>query len=166
MCRMLLTRAAALLFCGPFMITTASGQTSSDPIAVRVIAEVEAHISEHGRSFTRLVPASKLVPGDKVLYTLEVRNVGPTSLEAPVVKQPVPAHMLYLPDSAVGPGAEVSYSIDGGRSFDLPENLKVPGPNGAVRSATAADYTDIRWQLHSLLKSNSVAFVRFRAQVK
>jgi uncharacterized repeat protein (TIGR01451 family) len=150
----------------PAAITAASGQTSSNPIAVHVIAEVEARGSEHGRSFTKLVPANKLVPGDKVLYTLEVRNVGPTSLEAPVVTQPVPAHMIYLPDSAVGPGADVSYSIDGGRTFDLPENLKVPGANGAVRSATAADYTDIRWQLHSLLKADSVAFVRFRAQVK
>jgi hypothetical protein len=66
----------------------------------------------------------------------------------------------------VGPGAAVTYSVDGGRTFDRPENLKVPAPDGAVRPAIAADYTDIRWQLKISLKPNSVAFVRFRAVVK
>jgi hypothetical protein len=69
-------------------------------------------------------------------------------------------------DSAIGPGAEVSYSIDGGRSFDRPENLELAGPAGAPRPATAADYTHIRWQFKHGLKVKSVAFARFRAVVK
>ena len=72
----------------------------------------------------------------------------------------------YTPDSAVGPGTDVTYSVDAGRSFDTPENLKVQEPGGRVRAATAVDYTHIRWQLKNALKGNSVAFVRFRAQVK
>jgi uncharacterized repeat protein (TIGR01451 family) len=107
-----------------------------------------------------------VVPGDRVIYTLEVRNTGATALDAPVVTHPVPEHMRYVADSAVGPGAEVSYSVDGGRSFDRAENLKVPGIDGRLRRAIAADYTDIRWQLKNTLKANSVAFVRFRALVK
>jgi hypothetical protein len=74
--------------------------------------------------------------------------------------------MLYVADTAVGPGAEVSYSVDGGRSFDRAENLKVPGADGRMRPAVATDYTDIRWQLKHSLKANSTAFVRFRARVK
>jgi hypothetical protein len=66
----------------------------------------------------------------------------------------------------VGPGAEVSYSVDGGRSFERAEYLTVQGPDGRLRPAVAADYTDIRWQLKNSLKANSVAFVRFRALVK
>jgi uncharacterized repeat protein (TIGR01451 family) len=166
MCKMDSLFARPLLLCSAFMIATASGQTSSNQIAVRVIAEVEAHVTEHGRSFSRLMPADKVVPGDSVIYTVEVHNVGPNSVDSPTVTQPVPAHMVYLADSAVGPGADVLYSVDGGVNFDAADNLKIAAANGTVRVATAADYTHIRWQLRSLLKADSTAFVRFRARVK
>ena len=74
--------------------------------------------------------------------------------------------MVYVADSAVGPGGDITYSVDGGHSFDRPENLSVPLPGGAARNAVAADYTHIRWRLKSLVKANSVVFVRFRARVK
>jgi hypothetical protein len=69
-------------------------------------------------------------------------------------------------DSAVGPGTEVSYSADGGRSFDIPEKLKIQDAEGQSRPAGPANYTHIRWQLKNRLKGNSMAFVRFRAQMK
>jgi hypothetical protein len=56
--------------------------------------------------------------------------------------------------------------VDGGRSFDAAENLKVQDADGQLRPAIAADYTHIRWHLKNSLKGNSVAFVRFRARVK
>ena len=65
-----------------------------------------------------------------------------------------------------GPGAVVSYSVDGGHTFAAAADLKVKGPDGKLRAAVAADYTDIRWQLKNPLKANSVAFVRFRTLVK
>ena len=114
----------------------------------------------------KLVPADRVVPGDRVLYTLEVRNAAATPLDAPSISYAIPEHMHYVADSAVGPGAAVSYSVDGGRSFERAENLKVQESDGRLRPAVAADYTDIRWQLKNSLKPNSVAFVRFRALVK
>jgi len=101
-----------------------------------------------------------------VIYTLEVRNTGAAPIAAPLVTYAIPEHMRYVADSAVGPGAEVSYSVDAGRSFESADALKVQGPGGRMRPAAAADYTDIRWQLKNSLKPNSVAFVRFRALVK
>jgi len=148
------------------LIPIAAAQEPPNPLAIRSIAEVESKLVSGGREAVKLIPADRLVPGDRVLYTLEVRNVGATSLDAPVVSTPVPEHTQYVADSAVGPGAAVSYSVDGGRTFDRPENLKVPAPDAAVRPAIAADYTDIRWQLKNPLRPNSVAFVRFRAVVK
>jgi uncharacterized repeat protein (TIGR01451 family) len=144
----------------------AVGQVQGSPLAIRSIAEVESRSLAAGREVVKLVPADRVVPGDRVIYTLEVRNTGAAALDAPVVTHPVPEHMRYVADSAVGPGAEVSYSVDGGRSFERAENLKVLGVDGRPRPAVAADYTDIRWQLKNSLKANSVAFVRFRALVK
>ncbi len=137
-----------------------------DPISIKAIAEVEQSTQSHGRETTKLIQADRVVSGDTVIYTLEVRNTAATSVPRPVITYAVPEHMTYTPDSAVGPGTEVSYSVDAGRSFDAPENLRIQEPGGELRAATAADYTHIRWQLKNPLKGNSVAFVRFRARVK
>jgi uncharacterized repeat protein (TIGR01451 family) len=144
----------------------ASAQPISNAIAVRAIAEVETTISLNGREVLKLVPADRVVPGDQVVYTLEIRNTGASAVLSPSVPFQIPDHMRYVADSAAGPGAEVSYSVDGGHTYDRPENLQVAGPKGQMRLATAADYTHIRWQLKHSLKGNSVAFARFRAVVK
>jgi hypothetical protein len=107
-----------------------------------------------------------VVPGDQVVYTLEIRNVTAASLAAPEIIYAVPVHMAYLAGTASGPGADVSYSADGGHVFDSPENLRVPAVGGQPRTAQPGDYTHIRWNLRHALKSRSVAFARFRAVVK
>ena len=144
----------------------AAAQTVVDPLAVKAIAEVESRTLEGGKGVVKLIPADRVVPGDRVIYTLEVRNTGAAELAEPVVVHPIPEHMQYVASSAVGPGAAVAYSVDGGRSFDVAENLTVRGADGQPRPAAAADYTHIRWRLKNPLKPNSVAFVRFRAVVK
>lgn len=148
------------------VLTRVIAQTPPSQLTVRAIAEVEQAAQEHGRDTTRLATADRVVSGDAVIYTLEVRNAGPTTVHRPVVIYAVPEHMIYIADSAVGPGTEVTYSIDNGRSFDAPESLKIKDPSGESRLAKSTDYTHIRWQLNHALKANSVAFVRFRARVK
>ena len=144
------------------------GQTAGQagPISIKAVAEVELRTTVQGHETTKLMPADRVVSGDWVIYTLEVRNTGSATAPAPTVTYPIPTHMVYVADSAVGPGIEVSYSVDSGRSFDIPEKLRVQDANGQLRPAAPADYTHIRWQLKNGLKGNSVAFVRFRAQVK
>jgi uncharacterized repeat protein (TIGR01451 family) len=117
------------------------------------------------RQGQELVPADRVVPGDEVFYTLEIRNIGTRPLPPPTVDFPIPEHMRYVANSAVGAGAEVSYSVDGGRTFDRPENLSVTA-GGQPRSATPADYTHIRWRLKHTLKAKALALARFRAIVK
>ena len=78
---------------------------------------------------------------------------------------PIPLHTSYVADTAVGPGADVLYSVDAGETFDKAQNLRVRGEGGALRPATAADYTHIRWTLRHPLKPKSVAYARFRARL-
>lgn len=154
---LLIAIGASIALCRP---------AAADPLSIKAIAEVQQSSQAQGRETTQLVSADRVVSGDTVFYTLEVRNTAPTSVQRPVVIYAVPAHMTYTADSAVGPGTDVSYSVDDGHSFDAPENLRIQEPGGNVRAAAAADYTHIRWQLKNALKGNSVAFVRFRARVK
>src|SRR5271168_2396990 len=92
------------------MAAGGAAQEAADPLTIKAIAEVESKSIVHGREVIKLIPADRVVPGDQVIYTLEVRNTG-AALEAPVVVHPIPEHMRYVADSAVGPGAEVSYSV-------------------------------------------------------
>jgi uncharacterized repeat protein (TIGR01451 family) len=187
---MMSTQSPAIPVCGAllaFLLAAPTcGQERASPLEIKSIAEVESKVAQAntaaavdagragdsgpasapGRAPVELVPADKVVPGDRVIYTLEVRNGAQTALDAPDFSYPIPEHMRYIADSAVGPGAVVSFSVDGGHTFARAEDLKVKGPDGKLRSAVAADYTDIRWQLKNRLKANSVAFVRFRTVVK
>ena len=186
------TQSPTIPFCGAllafFLAAPTCGQERASPLEIKSIAEVESKAAQAstaagdagragragdsgpanavGRAPVELVPADKVVPGDGVIYTLEVRNGAETALDAPSFSYPIPEHMRYIADSAVGPGAVVSYSVNGGHTFARAEDLKVKGPDGKLRAAVAADYTDIHWQLKNRLKANSVAFVRFRTVVK
>jgi len=159
-------RTAALALIVACAATGASGQATFNGLVVKAVAEVEVHSMQGGRDTVKLAPANRVVPGDQVIYTLEIRNTGSTAIHAPSVIQAIPAHMAYVADSATGPGAEVSYSADGGRTFERSENLRAADSEGNVREVNARDYTHIRWQLKNTLKSNSVAYARFRAVVK
>jgi uncharacterized repeat protein (TIGR01451 family) len=129
-------------------------------------ATLEVKATAAVRQDHALVPADRVVPGDEVFYTLEIRNTGSRALPPPTVDFAIPEHMRYIANSAVGAGAEVSYSVDGGNSFDRPENLSVVPVGGDPRLATAADYTHIRWRLKHALQAKAMALARFRAVVQ
>lgn len=114
----------------------------------------------------QLLPADHVVPGDTVIYTIEVRNAGANPVDDFSFTITVPEHMVYVADSAVAPGAELSFSVDGGRSFDPAEKLTVHGADGKQRPAVAADYTAIRWTLRNRLKSGSMVLARYRAVLR
>jgi uncharacterized repeat protein (TIGR01451 family) len=159
-------RLSHALLCSVALAVTTSGQATSSDLVIKAVAEVKMKTTQDGAETLRLVPAMRVVPGDEVIYTLEVRNTGPTAVHSPTVTYAVPAHTSYLADSATGPGAEVSYSVDQGATFGPPENLRVNGEGGHLRRAIASDYTHIRWKLKTILKPKSVAFTRFRSIVK
>ncbi|MDP9014997.1 MAG: hypothetical protein M3O41_20505 [Pseudomonadota bacterium] len=161
-----ITRAAATALCILFTSGAASGQATSGTLAIRTVAEVETVVRQDGHEFVKLAAAERVVPGDQVIYTLEIRNIGAAAVREPTVTNPIPPHMVYVAESATGPGVETSYSVDGGHSFDKPENLRIPLADGQSRQAIDKDYTHIRWKLKHPLKANSVAYARFRAVVK
>jgi uncharacterized repeat protein (TIGR01451 family) len=158
-------RLVGAALCGMGIPYASSGQATSQVLVIKAVAEVESRAVQGGRDVVKLVPATRVVPGDQVVYTLEIRNPGRTAVRNPIVTYAVPSHMMYLADSATGPGAEVRYSIDG-HFFDRPENLQVSDVDGHLRAAKPDEYTHIRWLLKNTLKSKSVAYARFRAAVK
>lgn len=109
------------------------------------------------------MPAGAPSPGDELVLTVTFANVSAHSLDGVRITQPIPPNMRYVDGSAIGPGSEVLYSVDGGLTYGQPNELKVAAADGARRAATADDYTHVRWLLKAPLEAGARGFARFRA---
>lgn len=139
---------------------------AADCVALTTVAETEIRsVDEQGRTITKLVPAAKVVPGDEVIWTITARNECSQAVTGVHIDNPVPAHVSYVADSAMGPGAEIAFSLDG-RSYAAPAALQVQEPDGTRRRARADEYTHIRWTFRDAIAPGTLAIARFRALVK
>jgi uncharacterized repeat protein (TIGR01451 family) len=134
------------------------------PVETTLIAEVQDNAdSPDGRALRRLVPAGVVTQGDVVYYTVQIRNLANLPARDVEVVQRVPANTTYVPSSASGPSADITFSTDGGQTFKPVKDLIVATPAGTTRPATPADYTHIRWRLRNVLAPGAVALARFQA---
>ena len=92
--------------------SAASGQSRAavaegvDTLSVKAIAEVETKVSLNGRDTIKLMPADHVVPGDEVIYTLEIRNTGATrrcSRHAYALRFPITCATSRTPRRAPAP---------------------------------------------------------------
>jgi uncharacterized repeat protein (TIGR01451 family) len=143
------------------MTTFATDALAAEAVELRtqLIAEVRESVSSQDRPVYRMMPAARLSQGQVVYYTVRITNPTPVFANNVVVSQKVPANTTYMEDSAVGPGAEIDFSIDGGESFGPPENLHLDDGTRAPPER----YTHIRWRLRNPLAPGAVALARFRA---
>ena len=156
--------AAAALIVGLAVsgIALASGE-----IELQTTARQEVQVlDDSGHPVTKLLTASKVVPGGEVVYTITARNVSDQPVETVVIDDPIPLHMIYVKGSAVGEGTTMTFSVDGGTSFHPTEELTVIDEAGTARPAEARDFTHIRWTLDSPIPPSATKSVRFRAQLE
>jgi uncharacterized repeat protein (TIGR01451 family) len=131
-------------------------------IVLKSIAEVEQpFVNDKGEKSTRLVPASTTVPGVEVVWTVTANNICKQPSDKVTINNAVPQHMTYVANSAVGPGSDITYSLDG-KTFGTPDQLIVQA-NGAGRQARTDEYRHIRWFFKNSLQPGAQAFARFRA---
>lgn len=135
-------------------------------IELKTVAESEQeYVDAQGQKAKRLVPAAKVVPGDEVVWTIVAKNVCATAANNIVIANPVPEQMSFVANSAVGVGADISYSLDG-KEFKAPNALVVNEANGASRPARADEFRAVRWAYNTAFQPGATAFVRYRAIVK
>lgn len=133
-------------------------------IELTTTAESEQqYVNEQGQKATRLVPLEKPVPGSEVVWTITAKNTCTKAVENVVIANPVPEHMTYVANSAMGTGTDITYSLDG-KEYK-PAAALTSTRNGAVRVATPDEYRAIRWSYAASFAPGSTAFVRYRARV-
>ena len=148
-----------------FMASVGPVHAAAD-IRLKAAAEIEVPVvNDKGETEMKRMPATKVVPGTEVIYTITVSNVGDQSADGVVVTDPIPENTTYVDRSAFGAGSKITFSVDGGNSYDQANKLKVKDAEGKLRAATASDYTHIRWVLNFTLKPKDVAPVWFKARL-
>jgi uncharacterized repeat protein (TIGR01451 family) len=131
-------------------------------IVLKSVAEVEkVEVNAKGEKTTKLVPASTAVPGVEVIWTVTANNICKVPSEKVTINNAVPEHMSYVANSAMGPGSDITYSLDG-KTFGTAEQLTVKA-DGGQRQARADEYRHIRWVFKNSLQPGAQAFARFRA---
>ena len=152
--------AAALIACGFASQAFAQGQQGC--ILLKSTAEIAKEtVDAKGAKTVTMVPADKVVPGVEVTWTVTANNICKQPSEKVTINNAVPAHMTYVASSATGPGADVTFSLDG-KTFGHAGELTVT-ENGATRAALAAEYKHIRWVFKDSLAPGATAVARFRA---
>lgn len=144
---------------------TSSAQEQGHLNVKTVVSTEEVTIDENGDRHTQLVDATTVVPGDEVVYTVTFSNVSDEPAENVVITNPLAAEMTYVVGSAFGPGSDIIFSVDGGKSFASPEKLFVT-KSGVEHLASADDYTHIRWVMNNEIVAGAQGMARFKARLK
>lgn len=149
---------AALLFAPDVM-----AQTKHVELDAKVEREVEI-VDENGEKTIKRVHAEKVMPGETVVYTITARNVGDEPATNVVITDPIPKHMEYT-GSVTGDGTRITFSIDGGKTYDVASALMV-SEGATKRPAKPEEYTHIRWRFNDALEPGSARSVEFRARLQ
>jgi uncharacterized repeat protein (TIGR01451 family) len=134
-------------------------------VELKTSGETEREVVEQGQKVKRLVPVGKVVPGDEIVWTITATNVCKEPTADVVIANPVPEHMTYVANSAMGTGTDIAYSLDG-KEFKSAAELQVRAADGTTRAARADEYRVIRWSYKTAFAPGATAFVRYRAVVK
>jgi len=148
-------------------IPAVSRAQSKDHIQLTSKAEVEQEaFNAEGKKEINRVPAAKVVPGSEVIFTTTYVNTSKEKAEKAVITNPLPEHMVYKENSVQGKGTQITFSIDNGKSFNIPAKLFVFDAAGRKFPARPQDYTHIRWELQTPLQPGAAGEVSFRAILK
>ena len=129
-----------------------------------VVQKEQVEVGDDGETTTTLVPAERVLPGDKVVYTITFTNTGDTPADNVVVTNPIDASLTYVEGSAFGAGMRVEFSADDGQSFAARSEVRVTEA-GDERAADDEDLTHVRWTLEGSLGAGATGVARFAATV-
>lgn len=125
--------------------------------------QLKTTVGKDGKQHTDRVPADHVLPGTEVIWNINYEVVGNEAIADAVISDPIPQNMVYVVGSAAGDNADITFSVDGGKTWGASEKLQVKNADGTSREALAKDYTDIRWVLKGKLAPGAKGTVTFHA---
>lgn len=149
------SRSIAVLSCTLAMVAlTALPAWAKPKMEVTISASKEIVETVQNKKVKKEVSAQSAQSGDTLTFTVRYKNIGNETATNAVINNPISAGMSYIDNSVTGAHADISFSIDGGKSFKKPSFLtyEVKLPTGSMEKHTARpeEYTHIRWTIKSV----------------
>lgn len=152
---------SSLAFATMTMALPVSALTATQIVEKEVVIQ-----NADGSSQTMRAPAEKVIPGERIVYTLRYVNDGAEAATDLVMTMPIPKEVTFIDGSAQRDGAETVYSVDGGATFAPRDTLAVSGFEGATRAASAEDITHVRWTVTGPVQSAEAGELVFKGTLK
>ncbi len=145
----------------------AAGNAIAEQGAVRISNKAMKQVitvDDNGKREISFVEPKTVIPGDIILYTIEVENTSDKSASNIVIDNPLPNNSYYRDGTAAGDNTEIQFSVDG-RSYATADKLTVD-VDGVTRTAGAKDYKSIRWIYTRDLQPGEKKSVSFKTEIK
>lgn len=157
------------LICTLIIITLAIissvAMAAEEQIKVWSKAETKVFEEKDGKKIEKKVPAVKVLPGKIVYYTTEFKNISKKSVDGINIINPIPKLTQYVSKSAYGENTAITFSIDGGKTWNTSDKLKKKGKDGKMVTAAATDYTHIRWKHQGPLAAGKTGKATFQVKL-
>lgn len=153
----------AIIMAIALCVTATGWSDTSSQIQLEATAQVEVITVDEGRHIRKLMPAERVIPGTEIICTIVYHNPTDQIAEHVVITNPIPEQIRYRNQSVFGEKTRVTFSVDNGQSFDLPNNLFLTDTTGRPFPAKPDDYTHIRWKLQDPILPQASGQVGFRA---
>lgn len=134
-------------------------------IELSSVVEIEKLVKKaDGTTAKERQAVKSALPGDEVLVLNRFKNVSQKPASNLVMTNPVPQNTQLV--NAFGSSSKITYSIDGGKSFDAADKLSVKGSDGKPRPAKEDDFTHVRWLIAEAVAPGQAGEVGLRVRVK
>ena len=149
--------AAAALAMGAGVVSPAFAQTPA--VELKGDVKVVRQVVENGQTRETLEEPTKVLPGDRLVFTTHYSNGGDKPITDFVVTNPLPAPVKLTR------AGDFEVSVDGGKTFGALAALKAAGADGKPRAAELGDVTHVRWRVASIAPGAS-GEVKYFAEVR
>ena len=143
------------------------------PVQLKLAAERQSIIATaSGRIDWKPLPDNaSLRPGENIRYVVTASNTSDRQIKKLVVTQQIPKGSVYVLGSATLPkveGANLDYSIDGGKTYSEKPTIRVKLENGEIVTRPAPDsmYTNVRWRFGDNFSAKTVANATYQVRIR
>jgi uncharacterized repeat protein (TIGR01451 family) len=111
----------------------------------------------------------KVKSGDRLKFTVTGNNAGTRSAQGFAVTQPIPNGTTFVLNTAQSSqNAQITYSLDQGKTFTVTPTVKVTQPDGRIaeKPAPAEAYTHVRWNFSAALVPTASTEASYQVAVR
>ena len=134
--------------------------------ATQTVEKETTVVAADGSIQTVRETVEKIIPGDRIVYSLDYENDAASPANDIVLTMPIPAEVKYIDGSANVAQAQVTFSADGGESFSNRQSVMLLDAAGNIRAAGADELTHVRWTVAGPVSAGEGGVLSFAASVR